>query len=431
VYLDEVSVISLLSSRFGAIATEFTDTLTDSMKAELNSAVSADLAIIKSNVGSRFESTRTQNSQVLRKATIQATFKQLYLSERDRLVVQPLTAALRDGSLSRQDAERLIALPNDKDASPWIIDADQLVRGGLVELEVELQADPIFKVSAIMSTLVEITKGSEDIIPQVDQSELNKVLAVNRILEKLMAGLVPVRCRVLDYAVVTIGQKEYVVHQALLGQLPVSSRPTTRPLHLVGVAEQALFWKDIRQVLFSGARVRVLARLNYAGVSKSWTPVKLVDVLRVVLPGIADEINQAGSRMLQAMVNNAVDQAGVSDFEQRAAALVAYGESLAGHYGLNLDSETRSYLALLASENAHALASVAEGRQAFQAIDDALKHHVEIERTVAAQLRLEAYRQAGLSVYAGAAPQPSLMNPISPSEDPDPVLDVEIIAIYW
>src|SRR3569832_962441 len=74
VYLDEVSVYSLLASRLGPLATEFTDTERASLKIE---AV---------GVGGGTE----VGSQVLRKSTVQTSFKELYELEISSLAMRPV-----------------------------------------------------------------------------------------------------------------------------------------------------------------------------------------------------------------------------------------------------------------------------------------------------------------------------------------------------
>src|SRR6266511_473200 len=56
VYLDEVAVTSLLSSRFGKVPSEFTDTLTRSFKSQSSSGLNTDQRLLKAQLGSSLES---------------------------------------------------------------------------------------------------------------------------------------------------------------------------------------------------------------------------------------------------------------------------------------------------------------------------------------------------------------------------------------
>jgi len=92
-----------------------------------------------------------------------------------------------------------------------------------------------------------------------DVGELAQVRLVSRMVEKVLAGLVPVRGRALNYQVVEVDSEEWLLHTGLIAQL--QPRPAATSVFLVGVAQQGLFWKDVRRVLFSGSSYRVLARL--------------------------------------------------------------------------------------------------------------------------------------------------------------------------
>lgn len=170
---------------------------------------------------------------------------------------------------------------------PWVLDAAQLKRGELAELEVELEADPLFRFSMIIASFSDIIQGSDELSSSVDTDGLHKATEMNQLLAKLMGGLVPIRCRILDYLSLKSGGGEYLVHRRVFEQMPRLLRDSMKPVYLVGVAEEDLFWKDIRRVLFSKIRVKVLCRLNYVGLRDYWTRVKLVDVLGEVSPEFA------------------------------------------------------------------------------------------------------------------------------------------------
>jgi hypothetical protein len=89
VYLDEVSVFSLISSRVGGVATEFTDTQSQALRTEITTSAAAGAGLFKADVRSGAESTRSAQSQVLRKATVQGTFRELYGKVEDDLLLRP------------------------------------------------------------------------------------------------------------------------------------------------------------------------------------------------------------------------------------------------------------------------------------------------------------------------------------------------------
>jgi hypothetical protein len=96
VYLDDVSVYSLVASQVGMIVTELTETQATSLQSDVSSLVGASAGVAKAQVGSRIQASETQSSQVLRKAIVQTTFKQLrdqlyrFDHERRYLAIRPI-----------------------------------------------------------------------------------------------------------------------------------------------------------------------------------------------------------------------------------------------------------------------------------------------------------------------------------------------------
>lgn len=432
VYLDDVSVTSLLSSRLGKLPSEFTDSLANTSTAEVNANAEANAAaILKSRIGSRYEASWTENSQVLSKATIQATFKRLHEIEEQSLVLHPvLSSESPPGNEKIQ--ETLASGIIDNDTHPWVVTTEDLRRGQLAEVEVELQADPAFRVSAIFTTFKELADESADLLGQIDRLSFEKAIELNRVLEKLMGGLVPLRCRIVDYEVISAGSQAFLIHRRVLEQLPEARRPATRPLYLVGVTEQSLFWKDIRRVLFSGARFRVLCRLNYVGLRATWSAVKMADVLGEVAPALKREIDIFGPGMLRLMAERNASHGRF--MEPRLGALNTFGEQLAQHLGLELDDNDRRQIEILASETADLITSVPESRKAFTKIAEFLATRSSreiIDPGVVAKLRVWACQQHGLFPGGSAARTETVAFPHAVDDDKDEFLDTEIVAIYW
>ena len=89
VYLDEVSVYSILASRKGAIATEFTESQTASLNSDVGGSVGVGFGGTKATFDSKVQAGHVQGSQVLRKAIIQTSFKELYDIEQASLALSP------------------------------------------------------------------------------------------------------------------------------------------------------------------------------------------------------------------------------------------------------------------------------------------------------------------------------------------------------
>ena len=144
VYLDEVSVYSLIASRLGPIATEYTEKQANSLQGEVGGKIGAAASVLNADVDFRAINTTSRESQVLRKATVQTTFKDLYEYEKDSLVIKPTV-----GNPNHPKMETLDNLVSDIQAlavDGWVIDPQKIDRGKLFDLEVQLETDPIFQV---------------------------------------------------------------------------------------------------------------------------------------------------------------------------------------------------------------------------------------------------------------------------------------------
>ena len=88
-----------------------------------------------------------------------------------------------------------------------------------------------------------------------DEEEIAELSNISGIIEEPLIGLILLRGRAIDYPVVAFDPSDdgkLIVHNKLLESLEDTSGLTTQPLFVVGVAEESLFWKDIRRVLFAG-----------------------------------------------------------------------------------------------------------------------------------------------------------------------------------
>ena len=285
VYLDEVSVYSILASRKGAIATEFTESQTASLNSDIGGAVSVGLGGTKAKVDSKIQAGHVQGSQVLRKAIIQTSFKELYDIERASLALSPPS----DDSTPTVRTVADIGEKFDHLAKgSWLVDPKSISRGELLEVEVELEADPIFRMASVITTLRELMEDNEEIFGHAVSAQLPQMRAIAQLLDGLLVGLVPIRGRLADYTSVSLCGQDVLIHNSILHQISPEARPETQTAYVVGVAERDLFSKDIRRVLFSNAKYTVFCRLATEGLADRWHPVKVADVLAGIVPKVID-----------------------------------------------------------------------------------------------------------------------------------------------
>ncbi len=227
-----------------------------------------------------------------------------------------------------------------------------------------------------------------------------------------------------------------MVHRSVLEQLPPGQRLETRPTFIVGVAQQDLFWKDIRQVLFSRARHTTFCRLETKGVADRWNPVKVADVLAGIIPRFDEMMNEFNEQVGVAM-NQAPD---ASPLVSRPASHPStdvkrtYVELLSDHHGHTLTPDVLNELTSTTIPDNDWLRSVDSRRPVFneltQRVDEALGS--ETSREVAYQLRSAAVEKVGIEGLPAVQTESKGEGESAPGRNREErVLEAEIIAIYW
>ena len=430
VYLDDVSVYSILASRKGAIDDVFTDTQTASLSSDVGASLSAGFPGTQAKIGSRLQTAQGQGSQVVRKATIQTSFKQLYELESPSLAFRP---ADDDHMPSVKTISDLEALLDSRGNGNWLIDPANIRRGQLLEVEVKLQADPIFRIASVMTAMHDLIGDNKLLFENVvNLQQLRQIGEMSRMLEDLMVGLIPIRALLVDYVSVPIGRRDILVHQGLLNKITAQDCLGTSPVSLVGVAEHNLFWKDIRRVLFGDGQYTVFCRLATGGLSNRWRPVKLADVLGDLVPHFDELISQCSEQASIAMRTAADQSLAGTDPENSVSEKVidVYSGLLLKHHQGTQSPEIRA----LIPPNDDWLSSVDDRRRVLAQVTSHIESALGVTTpgNVAYELRLEAMRRAGVET---TLPSPTLaahMQPVpaGPSGE-GKFLDAEIIAIYW
>lgn len=419
VYLDEVSVFSLISSRIGGVATEFTDTQSSALRTELSTTAAGGPSVLKAEVSSAAETTRSSETQVLRKATVQGTFRELYSHIKDDLVLRPA----EDGPppAGCRDVRRAVA---EAVAAGAATPVDELRRGRLIEVEVELEAEAVFHIITLVETLVQMAHDLPDeVVPDL-RGQLSDVVALNALLGKLLVGLVPLRAKAVHHAILTSPEGSWVVDRRTFAGPPPDM--TLQGLEIVAMAEVPLFWRDLRRVLFSGGRYTMLCRLGRDGLQASWNPVKLADLLRSFLPGIEEQLGEAQRQMTAAIQGTPAEPtAPAADDARLREALSAFADALAAHHQVRWRFE-HAELALAA-----ATGQGLEGqRPAFDFVAAAFRRDngVDTDPVTRAELR----QQATLTVATAGRDGPArpVTQPPAPAAEAL-ILETEVVAIYW
>ena len=438
IYLDEVSVYSLNASRLGAIAAEFTDTETTSLQSGDSLSLSGNVGVGRVGVKSSDSSTETRQSQVVRRSIVQTTFREFYEYESDRLATRVVPEDAKVPGIATLDD--LNAKEEELKASGLIIDPKELVRGALLEMEVELETAKIFQFSTIIRELVDIIQENPALFG-LDEESFREGRSYGRIIEQLLAGLIPIQGVAVDYVRMVLGGQELIVHRKLSKHLlagDLSSgddRSETFPLYVVGVTEEALYWKDIRRVLFSGTRFRVMCRMAQDGIRNSWTPIKLRDLLAKMSSDLAEDIDKLA---LGDFFSGALEESNESEHERRQAirgALYSYTASLAKQYCRSLAPDDILAVENTVERHQDSFETTTRIKEGFGAIAElfASRFSIELDYSAEKERRLAALNKSGLSLTGELThvSEPSSDTSFEPTQQEEYVLDSEFIAIYW
>lgn len=425
VYLDAVSLHSLLVSQTDTIPEAITQTISRADEAELLGSVGASVGNdlvgkAESQASARYQTSNSDSTQSSRKAVIQTLFKQLREQPLEFKLVTPEQVDPFTGS---DDLKR--AAPNLATA------ASSFKRGDLVEVEVVLAVDPVFKLSTMMNEW----SAMADEYPAMFSSHgvlgfLRESESIMKILDRFLTGLIPIRATAVNYVVVTIDGVEYIVQKDAV----VTLKLETQPLCVTGVTEHLGFWKDIRRVLFSDARFTMLCRVARDGLHDKWMPVKLADLFSEVAPDFGDQINAIRSP-------TAEDGAAATVRTQNLALAKAMT-----HYRLAISPEDttwsgehqQEFAALIATVSTGATDAIAQ-REAFNLVREQVVAQLNIEAPSPDE-DLKARQDARLTAALELLPKnPSLATSASVTPDvatedlaiPERILDTEVIAIYW
>lgn len=423
VYLDEVSLYSLLSSRKPGVRIEFREDEGLSRTGEMTGRFAASAGVVKSEMVARRAIAETQGTQIVRKVTVQANFNELYgLLGQDLLLKSSTKPPERLEGRTRDD------LLHYASSGHVAVGATDIRRGQLLEIEVEFHTETLYQIAVVVRTFAELLTEAPELVTAEMRSDLSQVAAVGSVLDKLLVGLVPLRGRALNYVVAAVGDAEWIVHQAVAVHL--SQEVAIKPLHVVGLANASSFWKDIRLVAFSGATYSVLARVDRAGLHDTWTPVRLFDVMRDLAPELAQQLGPAGEGLLAALERGTRTPGSRDATRQLRLALEDYGRELAAFYGRDWDPAL-----LRASEF-----EVADGSDL--AIEDLRPEFDELTRRLEARTEIQADREVVARLRSAALTKHGLM-PLTPGGAAIPpathgtqaaearILDTELIAIYW
>lgn len=426
VYLDEGSLRSLLSSQTGEIKETVSEQTQAALLDEIQLKVAGQLPLAaKGEAAYRFQATNSSSLQTSRKATVQSWFRDFH--DRDELRLISVVA----GAEPAANLKDLASLDN-----PSVVAAsDRFERGVLAEFRVRLAAHPVFHLTTMMTEFTGMAEDFGAFVPDASVVSLKEIQPMVKVLQRLMAGLIPVTAEAIDYVVVGINGTDYVVHRKAIAGLQVEARP----LVIAGVTELQSYWKDIRHLLFSNAEFTLLCRVSRSGLQADWTPVKLVHLFDKIAPDFARQMSMAWKIPFGTV--NAAEPSPLAPPPEASPlekALFHYATAVLKSSRHRRSKEELAEITHRVGDEIHRLAmrtgSVSDQKSAFVALRSLLVElaGARISGPRDLKLRDEARSAAGLSLFPSLAPSAPATQSVVPSpEEPRAHLDVEVVAIYW
>ncbi len=418
VYLDEVSVYSLTSAPDMPPPVSMSESASSTSGESLSGGIEGGAPLVgKASINSELNSSRTADLQVQRQFNIQSQFARLHGMYRPTFL---LTVGGHDtkGKEATSLSDALVQLKKDQLAIP----ASELARGALAELRVSLRAHHTFDVSTFMRAVTGLAKRYPELLQIRDTTGFQTAMEAGEFLGELLEDLVPIEGQSTTHGIVA--DENGIVWIANMAALKTlwGTQVVAGPLRVVGVAETGSFWKDTRRILHAEAEFDVLGRVSRTGLQAEWTPVKMIDTFKRVVPSAAKGLIDAVDSLKY--ISNAVP----ASTAQANSVLLTAGESLnlklAKNHGVAPLGLSPQFLAELVDDGS------LEGQLAAlrQVADSFYASHEGLERD---EDQIGLLRQEAWQAAQSLATPTKLSIPNSEDEPDTPVLELEFIAMYW
>jgi len=420
VYLDEISVESLLASTDGEVLVERTSTESRSSESSLSGSVEGKTPFGVASFSPALSKSRGNEVQELRKSVAQSAFARFRTKNISQFVIRPLPGRISKGVQRKLNALDASTLRKYGQGLP----VAELKRGDLLEIEATIAAADIFKVRTALSAIT----GVVDSHPSFLTTEIRDQLAMSKplisLIDSLNGDAIPIRGESASVIVSDVSGEPW-----LLSPQGVVS-PSGQELAVEAQTLARWFWGDVGRILFRPARYKMLCRVLLPELRDDPSGSYVGSILRTVSDDLAQTVDSLGSNFLSALRTG--HQQGVS------GANVLRTEDVLARYVQLLNEVTEvhgSMVQLSAGETAILgglslkQASVPVQTEFFRAIDRAAGVDASrVSEEARGALRDRVRDEFGLwpwSVPTGAA------SIDTPAPSSPPLLEVEIIAVYW
>lgn len=271
IYLDEVSVVSLLAS----LTREVTMARTDTEASESQRRSRFRLRAFTSKIPGFSASHERLNidrdtEEIVRKSEIQSKFDELHGETSGKLEL----------AVEQEDVRMPVSELKDR---------------GVMEIEVEFSAHELYHFYKAYQYLFDVFEEHVEDLSQ-EQKQIIKLMG------SLFGDQIPVVGKAVNYE---------VSDGKILSSDEVDEDEENEPLEIVGTLNPEMLWPDPSTILYEENQFRAYMRIPEAELQEEWDPVKLTRVIR----SISEEIGDMLSGMIEFGLKQAKEELDGTDLE--------------------------------------------------------------------------------------------------------------------
>ena len=383
IYLDEISVISLLASWRGGLPSIETLTQSKQKGYDFHAKGEGQIPEVGGLSGSANRKTQKAKSRetVLEYDEVQSYFTVLYQDVKDEIKIQP------------EDNEE--------------ISIGEIRRGDLIELQVELTPHTLYQINLASNYLFDVVPES---VPPEQKQNLD-------LISSMIGDRIPVIGRPTNYSIIddTLVPKE---------QQETESR---NEIKIAGHLESDLLWQDIPNSLLRKRQYSIFCRVEEYHDDGNWHPLSVTRSFYPLSTELANELNSL-VQSTSVEMEEIVEQLDMADLEEESPELISniipkYKNNIESGHSVELDGWEVVVEQVL--EDLDVDADTRSGQvEILNEFTDRIERNHEIN--VSPEDRVE-YRNGLLADPYTQSFQATGVDEINK----DPYLEVSIIAIYW
>ena len=383
IYLDEVSVVSLLASLTRELTEERTDI--DTEESQTKSGWSAKLSFIPFiNPGISREKTSIDRDteEVVRRSEIQSKFDELYSKTAPRFEV-------------------------DKENTETRISVSEISEGGVMEVDVEFSGHELFHYYKAFQYLIDVAEGAEHEFE-------NKEKQMVELMGSLFGDQIPVVGKLLNYK---------LVDGEICNSGEVIEEEDAEDLWIAGTLDPDMLWQEPSQFLYEENKFTAYVRVPDAQIQQDWDPLKLTRVIRSISEQIGDQL----SSVIEGAFDQAKDEFDTADLEQEGHTSSKYDQ----YFDFIEDEEDID----ISGEQRERLLSSADQEVIVRPDDSSYESKISLLKEIADQVEenedVELDRER-LANYRSELVENQIEDENITSDSSDrKYLEVSFVAVYW